>query len=220
MFHELFVTHYGQVTCWVEFWSWCHLPLRGYNHRARKERQFSVQMLFFLRSATSCPTMLWLCVMEMSSSLSSSTPSAIGANCSSVPSVSKREKVATLEVSVSRNCCKIYTCLHSWLLGGFARARVGNVVLAFTMDVEATIAALETLLKKSFKELTTKVAHSRLRVWVDDKCVRDLNAARHFLLDPKRTAGANGRPAVFLNTRTGAAARRAVGHALHKRIRD
>ena len=35
--------------------------------------------------------MLWLCVMEMSSSLSSSTPSAIGANCSSVPSVSKRK---------------------------------------------------------------------------------------------------------------------------------
>jgi len=82
------------------------------------------------------------------------------------------------------------------------------------MDIEATITALETLLEESFKELTAKMAHSRLRVRVDDKCVRDLNAARHFLLDPKRTAGADGRPAVFLNTRTGAAARRAVGYAL------
>lgn len=128
--------------------------------------------------------------------------------------------MATLQVSVSSSssCCEdLYTCLHSWLLGGFARARVGNVVLAFAMDVEATIAALETLLKESFQELTTKVAHGRLRVRVDDKCVRDLDAARHFLFDPKRTSGANGRPAVFLNTRTGAAARRAVGHALHKR---
>jgi hypothetical protein len=160
--------------------------------------------------------------MEMSSSLSSSTPSAIGANCSSVPSVSRREKVATLQVSVSSSsCCEdLYTCLHSWLLGGFARARVGNVVLAFAMDVEATIAALETLLKESFQELTTKVAHGRLRVRVDDKCVRDLDAARHFFFDPKRTSGANGRPAVFLNTRTGAAARRAVGHALHKRKKN
>ena len=51
--------------------------------------------------------------------------------------------------------------------------------------------------------------------FVDDKRVRDLNSARHFLLNPKRTTSTYGRSSVFLNTRTGAAARRAIRYALY-----
>ena len=129
----------------------------------------------------------------------------------------EKKKIGVVEVSVSSSSWKewIYTCLHSGFLRGFTRARVGNVVFAFTMDIEATIAALETLFKESFKELTAEMAHSRLRVRVDDKRVRDLNSARHFLLNPKRTTSTYGRSSVFLNTRTGAAARRAIRYALY-----
>lgn len=74
------------------------------------------------------------------------------------------------------------------------------------MNVETTVAALQALLEEAFKELTTEMADSRLRIRVDDKRVRDFNATCHFLFNPKRTTSAYGGSTVLLNTRTRAAA--------------
>ena len=60
------------------------------------------------------------------------------------------------------------------------------------------------------------MAYCRFRVRVNNERVRDLDPSRHLLLDPEWSSGADWRPAMFLNTWTGAAARRAVGNALSK----
>ncbi len=63
------------------------------------------------------------------------------------------------------------------------------------------------------------MAYSRFRVRVDDERVRDLDPPRHLLLNPEGPSGADGRPAMLLDTWTGAAARRAVGNALQIKTR-
>lgn len=94
------------------------------------------------------------------------------------------------------------------------------MILALAVYIETAIAALEALLEKTLEKFSAVMAHSRLGVRVNDKCMRDFNPASHLLLNPKGTTGADGRSAVLLNIRTGATARQTVGDALQHNIKD
>lgn len=94
--------------------------------------------------------------------------------------------------------------------GRLAGAIVGDVILAFPMDVEPTVLALEALLEETFQKLAAKMANGGFRVGVYNESVRNLDAPSHFFLDPERPSGANRRSPVFLDVGARTSARRAV----------
>ena len=151
--------------------------------------------------------------MEMSSSLSSSMPSAVG-GCSSVPSIESLESKHRVKDEKMNKKESSLTWFASRFFRRFARTVIRDVILTLAMDIEPAIAALEALLEEALQQFATVMTHGRLRVRMDDESVRNFDPAGHLLFDPKGPAGANRRPSMFLYIRTGATAGQTVRHTL------
>ena len=96
----------------------------------------------------------------------------------------------------------------------FSCAIIRNLVLAFAMNVKATVTTLQALFEQSFKHFLAVMTNGGFSVRMDDKRVWNFYSSGHFFLNPNRSTRANRWSSVLLNAWAHAPARCAVRNTL------